>query len=91
MLNIEPDESSKHITVILGHLFLTIANATVLNMRVRIDIFKACSKHSFEDESERFFIDVIDEMVEEAFPTKDAMEVIVSHTNLESFDITSSV
>jgi len=36
-------------------------------MRVRLNIFKAFTQLVFEDESECFFIDKVDEMIEDAF------------------------
>jgi len=43
-------------------------DVSVMNMRVKLNIFKACSQHVFKDESKCFFIVVIDEMIEEALP-----------------------
>jgi len=43
-------------------------DVSVMNMRVRLNIFKACSQPVLEDESECFFVDVTDEMIEEALP-----------------------
>ena len=37
-------------------------DVSIKNMRVRLNIFKASAQHVFEDESECFFVDVIDEM-----------------------------
>ena len=71
--------ASKQFPLILLLPFLATANATinyrsglidvsVMNMRVRLNIFKASSQHVFEDESESCFVDVIDEMIEEVLP-----------------------
>ena len=75
----DPSHASKQITLIVGHLFLANANATinyrsgvmdvsVMNMRVRPNIFKASLQPVFEDESNYFFVDVIDEIIEKALP-----------------------
>jgi len=40
----------------------------VINMRVRLNIFKAFSQPVFEYEFECVFIDAIDEKIEEALP-----------------------
>ena len=51
-------------------------DVSVMNMRVRLSHFKASSQPVLEDESECFFVVVIDEMVEKALPTilnKDSM------------------
>ena len=77
VLDMDLSQAFKQIPLILGHPFLATANATincrsgvmdisVVNMRVRLNIFQACSQPMLEDESECFFIDVIDEMIEEA-------------------------
>jgi len=42
-------------------------DVSVMNMRVRLSHFKASSQPVLEDESECFFIDVIDEMIEDAY------------------------
>jgi len=39
-------------------------DVSVMNMRVRLNIFKASSQPMFKDASEYFFVDVIDEMIE---------------------------
>ena len=39
-----------------------------MNMRVRLNIFKVSAQPVFEDEFECFFIDVIDEIIEQALP-----------------------
>ena len=69
----DPRHASKQISIILGRPFIAIANATincklgvldvsVMNMRVRLNIFKVSSRPVFEDESKCFFVDMIDEM-----------------------------
>ena len=70
-------KDSKQIPLILGRFFLATANATinyrlevidisVMNMRVRLNIFKTSCQPVFEDEFECFFSDVINEIIEEA-------------------------
>ena len=65
---------SKQIAPILGCPSLAVAGATincrlgltdfsVMNMNVRLDMFKAACQPAFEDECEYFLIDVIDEMI----------------------------
>ena len=43
-------------------------DVSIMNMRIRLNIFKAYAQPVFEDEFECFFVDVINEMVEEALP-----------------------
>ena len=43
-------------------------DVSVMNMRVRLNIFKASAQPVFEDESECFFVDMIDGVIEEALP-----------------------
>jgi len=75
----DPSHASKQIPLILGRPVLTTANATincrsgvmdvsVMSMRVRLNIFKTSAQPVFEDESECFFVDVIDEIIKEALP-----------------------
>ena len=75
----DPTHASKQIPLVLGRSFLTTANATincrlgvmdvsVINMRVRLNIFKTSAQPVFEDESECFFVDIIDGMIEKALP-----------------------
>ena len=77
VLDMDPSHTSKQIPLILGRPFLATANATinyrsgvmdvsVMNMRPRLNIFKASAQLVFENESECFFVDVIDEMIKEA-------------------------
>jgi len=101
----DPSHASKQIPLILGHPFLAIANATincrmgvidvsVTNMRVRLNIFKASAQPVFEDESECFFVDVIDEMIEEALPTilsSDPFRTYLSHGDLRLCDLGSTI
>jgi len=79
LLDMDSSHASKPIPLLLGRPFLAIANATIncrsgvmdvsiMNMRVRFNIFKASAQPVFEDESKCFFVDVIDEMIEEALP-----------------------
>jgi len=69
VLDIDPNHASKQIPVILGDLFLIIANAainyrlrvmdvSVMNMRVKIDIFKDSFQHVLEDKAKCFFVNV---------------------------------
>ena len=71
VLDMGPSHASKQIPLILGCPFLGAANATVIcrlrmmgvsvmNMRVRLNIFKFSAQPVFEDESECFFVDLID-------------------------------
>jgi len=98
MLDIDPSHASKQIPLILRHPFLATANATinyrsgvmdvsVMNIRVRLNIFKASAQPMFEDESECFFVDVIDEMIKEALPailTSDPLGTCLSRGYLRS-------
>jgi len=79
ILDIDPSYASKQIPLILGRTFLATTNATincrsgamdvsVMNMRVRLNIFKSSAQPVFEDESECFLVDVINEMIEKALP-----------------------
>ena len=79
VLDMDRSHASKQIPLILGCPFLTTANATincrsgvmdvsVMNMRVRLNIFKASTQPVLEDESECFLVDMIDGMIEEALP-----------------------
>jgi len=43
-------------------------DASVMNVRARLNIFKGSSQSVFEDESKCLLIDVIDEMIKEALP-----------------------
>ena len=105
-LDMDPSHASKKIPLILGCPFLATANATinyrsevmdasVMNMRVRLNIFfKACSQPVVEDESEYFFIDVIDEMIEEASPSllcNDPLGTYRSYRDLRLFDLGSAI
>ncbi|KAI5662303.1 hypothetical protein M9H77_21626 [Catharanthus roseus] len=76
----EPGRSSQnHIPIILGRPFLATADATincrtgvmdvsVMNMRVRLNIFKTSSQPSIEDNSDCYLVDVNDELIEETLP-----------------------
>jgi len=104
VLDMDPSHAYKKIPVILECPFLATANATinctpevmdvsVMNMRVRLNIFKACSQLVPEDESECFFNDVIDEMIEEVLPAilnKDFLGACLSYRNLGLFDLKST-
>jgi len=105
VLDMDPSQASKQIPLILGRPFLATANATincrsgvmdvsVMNMRVRLNIFKACSQPVLEDESECFFVDVIDEMIEEALPAilcNDPLGICLSYGDLRLFDLGSAI
>ena len=67
VLHVEPIHVSKYIPIILGCPFLATTNATinyiyglmdvsVINMRVKLNIFKASSQPTLEDESKCFFV-----------------------------------
>ena len=43
-------------------------DVSVMNMRVKLNIFKASSQPVHEAESKCFFVDVIDKMIEDAIP-----------------------
>jgi len=58
---------------------------SIMNMTVMLNIFKAYSQPMLEDESECFFIDVIDEMIEEDLPAimnKGPLGTYLSHRDL---------
>ncbi|KAF7810626.1 uncharacterized protein G2W53_037369 [Senna tora] len=85
--------------VILRRPFLATANATincrtgvmdvsVLNMRVKLNVFKASSQPSIYDDSDCFKVDIIDEIIQEALPT-----ILKFRKNLvhgENFDLWTS-
>jgi len=61
-----------------------------MNMRVRLNIFRASTQPMFKDESECFFVDVIDEMIEEALLailSNDPLGIYLSHEDLRLFDL----
>ena len=75
VLDMNTSHASKQIPLILGRPFPATANATInyrskvmdvsiMNMRVRLNIFKASAQPVFEDESECFFVDMIDGVIE---------------------------
>ena len=69
-------------------------HVSVMNMRVGLNIFKACSQPMLEDESECFFVDVTDEMIEEALPAilcNDLLGICLSHGDLRLFDLGSAI
>ena len=68
-------------------------DVSVMNMRVRLNIFKASSQPAFEHESKCFFVDVIDEIINEALPTimsNDPLGAYLSHKDLRLFAIGST-
>ena len=105
VLDIDPSHASQQIPPILGRPFLATANATincrsgvmdvsVMNMRVRCNIFKVSVQPVFEDESECFFVDVIDEMNEEALPailTSYPLGTCLSRGDLRLCDLGSAI
>ena len=105
VLDIDPSQASKHIPLILGRPFLAKANVTinyrsglmdvsVMNMTVRLNIFKASSQPVFEDESECFFIHVIDKIIKEALPTilsNDPLGTCLYHGDLRLFDLQKTI
>jgi len=105
VLDMNPSHASKQIPLILGRPFLATANATincrsgvmdfsVMNMRVRLNIFKGSIQPVFEDESECFFVDVIDEMIKEALPAilaSDPLETCLSRGDLRLCDLGSAI
>jgi hypothetical protein len=88
----------KLILVILGHPFLATANVYINcrtrvmeisfgNMKVRLNIFTAF-QHA-PDQTECFFVDNIEEYVEDSLPsllTKDPLEACLTHFGFEDFD-----
>jgi len=89
------------IPLILGYPFPATANVTinskssvmdvlVMNMRLRLNIFKTSSQHVLEDESECFFVYVIDRMIEEVLPamrSKDILGTCLPHGDLRLFNL----
>jgi hypothetical protein len=85
------------ILVILGRPFLATADANINciieimkisfgNMKVKLNIFNAF-QHLL-DKSECFFLDIIEESVEDSLPcilTKDPLGACVTHIRLEDF------
>jgi len=72
---------------------LGVMDVSIINMRVRLNIFKASSQFMLEDESKCFFVDVIVEMIKEALPTilnKDPLGTCLSHMDLGLFDLGST-
>ena len=104
VLDMNPSHDYKQIPLILQCPFLPTPNATincrtgvidvsVMNMRVRLNIFKASAQPVFEDESECFFVDVIDKMIEEALPaimSNDSLGTCLSYGDLRLFDLRST-
>jgi len=69
-------------------------DVSIMNMRVRLNIFKASAQPMFEDESKCFFVDVIDEMIEEALPailSSDPLGTCLSHGDLILFGLGSAI
>jgi len=65
-------------------------DVSVMNIRVRLNIFKASSQPMFEDKSECVFVDVIDEMIEETLPcilSNDSLGTCLFHGDLRLFDL----
>jgi len=105
VLDMDPSHVSRQIHFILGRPFLATANVTincrsgvmdvlVMNMRVRLNIFKASTQPMFEDESECFFVDVIDEIIEEALPailSGDPLGTCLSYWDLRLFNLRSVI
>jgi hypothetical protein len=99
VLDTEPvPHPEKLIPVILGRPFLATANACINcqtgvmkisfgNMKVRLNIFNAF-QHAL-DQNECFFVDHIEEYVEDSFPsflTDDPLEACLAHFGFEDFD-----
>ncbi|XP_059639032.1 uncharacterized protein LOC132281338 [Cornus florida] len=104
VLDTEPvPESRRRIPVILGRPFLATANVSINyrndvmdlsfgNMNVRLNIFN--SNQCPSDDKDYFFVDTIDECVEEMVPfalTKDPLEAYLSYFDTESFDVDKSI
>ena len=69
-------------------------DVSIMNIRVRLNIFIASSQPMFEDEYECFFVDVIDEIIEEALPallSSDSLGTCISHGDMKFFDLRSKV
>ena len=99
ILDIEPIPHPKRlIPVILGRPFLATASACINcrtkvmeisfgNMKVRLNIFTAF-QHAL-DQNECFFVDNIEEYVEDSLPsllTKDLLEACLTHFGFEDFN-----
>jgi len=71
-----------------------VMDALIINIRARLNIFKASSQPVFEDESECFFIHVIDKIIKEALPTilsNDPLGTCLSHGDLRLFDLQKTI
>ena len=69
-------------------------NVLVMNMSIRLNIFNVSSQHMFEDEYECSFIDVIEEIIEEALLdilTCDSFGTYLSHRDLKLSDLGSTI
>jgi hypothetical protein len=99
VLDTEPVPHPKRlIPIIHGHPFLATANTCINcrtrvmeisfgNMKVRLNIFTAFQHAS--DQNECFFVDNIEEYVEDSLPkllTKDLLEACLTHFGFEDFD-----
>ena len=65
-------------------------DVSVINIRVRLNIFKPSSQLVIQVESECLFIDVIDEMIEKALPiilSNDHLGTYLFHGSLSLFDL----
>lgn len=100
VLDTEPvPNPDKMIPVILGRPFLATANAcidcrtgimeiTFGNMKIKLNNFNAFQQPP--DAAECSFVDLIDELVEEALPhllMKDPLEACLNHFSSEDFDV----
>ena len=95
----------EQIPLIIGCLVLVTTNAIiscrsavmdvlVMNMRVRLNIFKPSAQPMFEDESECFFVNIIDGMIEEALPAilnSDPLGTCLSYGDLRLFELESTI
>ena len=105
VLDMDPSHASNQIPLLLGCPILATANATInyrsgmtdvsdVNMRASLYIFKASPQPLFEDEYEYFFVDVIDEMIEEALPAilnNHTLGSYLSHGDLRLCDLGSTL
>ena len=105
MSDIDFSYASKQIPLILECPFLATTNTTincrsvvtdisVINMRAKLKIFKAFAQLVFEDEYKCFFVDVIDEMIEEALPAilnSDPLGTCLSYGDLRLFDLRGTI
>ena len=104
VLDTEPvHDPTKHIPIILGRPFLATSRANIDcesgamdlsfgNMKVRLNVFNA--SHHPINEFECFYVDIIEESMEEALPyilSKDPLEACLSYFGSDNFDVEQSI